>query len=293
MPETPNKREVNADNVEILNLEDDVQETDDEAEDLDEEVIPAVDEEALDEEEETEDDVETAPAESSPEGTSVEEPEVANPAPAPSKKEPAPVEGETPREKALRLETQRLRGLLRTKSVHDLVEVVPGSAPADQESIQKLRDLGYSDEDISNMENAIDIIASKKGYVKQEQSIQQAVDGVVETFIESNPEYKPENDPEDVRWNRFQEILKSGIYNLSGKAPKQLRVIFDKVHKDVVSELGEPNVTTEVRRDAAQRHKIKVVSHSGGTKTAPTKPKTAIDPGVRAMFKGFEDDDLS
>ncbi len=64
--------------------------------------------------------------------------------------------------------------------------------------------------------------------------------------------------------------------------------------------MGEPATTrkargleVETRKDDAQRQKIKSVSHSGGTKSAPpNKAKLDVDPSVRAMFKGFDDDDF-
>lgn len=281
MAET-NNREVNNPDVEEVEVADDVEET----EEGEETVIPPVEdtpEGDVPAEEDTT--TEETPA-SSPEETKEEETQPSTL----KEKEPVPVQGETPREKALRLEIQRVKTLLREKAISDMTGNNP--APKSVDDLQQLRDIGYSDEEISNMEKAIDVIAQKKGYVKAEQSYQATVNTIVESFIDSHPEYKPENDPEDVRWTRFEGIIKSGVYNLSGKTPKQLNDIFKKVHRDVVEELGEADVTIEVKRQAAQVQKIKSVSHSGGTKSAPAKRASTIDPNVRGMFKGFDDEDL-
>lgn len=293
----PESKEVNAD-TEVLDIANDPDET--EVDDLDEEVIPPVDEEAeiapeatpIENDEAPETEPEAIPESSSEEATPVAQP-VTPLVPALSK-QPAPVAGETPREKALRLEVQRVKGLLRKDGIQDIVGTKPASTQpkAVTDRLAKLRE-NYSEEDIRKAEELIDVVAESKGYVKAEHTYQQTVNNIVGNFIEANPEYKPENDPEDVRWNRFQDILKSGIYNVSGKTQEELRIIFNKVHKDVTEELGEPVIKTQVKEQAAQRQKIKSVSHSGGTKPAPVKPVKTIDPTVRNMFKGFDDDDFA
>lgn len=287
MADTSNDREVNAD-TEVLDLEDDPATPEGEDEDLDEEVIPPVDEDA----EPADEDTEAEPAEvkaipdSSPEDAEPETPD------APS--QPAPVPGETPKEKALRLEITRLRGKLRENGIQQIL--VPGDgAPqpkAVTDRLTKLRET-YSDEEIAAMEEAVDTIAESKGYVKQADNYQQTVNTIVEGFIKENPEYKPENDPEDVRWNRFQEILADGTYNIQGKTPEQLQRIFKKVHEDVVEELGAPTAEVTTRQATAQRQKIRSVSHAGGSKAPVVRKESSVDPSVRQMFKGFDDSDLT
>lgn len=272
---TPTQREVKTE--ETINA-DSIPDSDVEEEE-DEEVIPAVEES------------EESPApESSPEGSDVE-PEEPEATIEPSKTEPAPVEGETPREKALRLEITRVKGLLRQKSVSDLVEGAK-EVPLKEDHTNRLKNLGYSDEEIEKASELIDVLAASKGYVKAEQTYQTVVQDTVDAFLESNPEYKPENDKDDLRWGRFQEILKDGTYNLSGKTSKQLRVVFDRVNRDIIDEFGEPVAKTDASKRAAQKQKIQSVSHSGGTKVVPTEPKKTVAPEVRSIFKGFDDDDL-
>lgn len=276
---TPTQREVNT--AEVINAENIPDGGETPTEDEDEVIIPPI--------EETEEKPDTAPA-SSPEGTNVE-PEAPEATIEPSIKEPAPVEGETPREKGLRLELTRVKGLLRVKSISDLVEVNK-EAPAKEDHLARLKNLGYSDDEIAKASELVDVLATSKGYVKAEQTYQTVVQDTVDAFLDTNPEYKPENDKDDLRWGRFQEILKSGIYNLSGKTSKQLRTVFDRVNKDIVDEFGESSIKTDASARAAQKQKIQSISHSGGNKVAPTPTKTVIAPEVRSIFKGFEDDDL-
>lgn len=206
--------------------------------------------------------------------------------------QPAPVVGETPREKALRLEIQRLRNLHRKDSVKELIDAKPQVTSEDE--YQVLRDQGYSDEQIKSMETAIDVIASKKGYVRADRSYAQSVQDTVDLFTESHSEYLPTNDVDDVRWNMFQSYLKDGTYNLSGKTPKQLTAIFDKVNADVKKQLGEVSIQSNPRQLAAQQHKVQVVSHAGGTKSVQVE-KAKVNPthvgGIKLV--GFDEDDFT
>jgi len=219
--------------------------------------------------------------ESSPE-VPVEKPEVPS--------QPAPVEGETTRERGLRLEIQRLRSVVRKDDIKKLVEPLPDIQTADY---QILKDKGYSDEEIANMETAVDLIASKKGYIRADHSYATLVQDTVDLFTDDHPEYKPTNDTDDLRWNMFNSFLKDGTYNLSGKTTKQLKSIFERVNDDVKKELGEIIVKTNPAQIAAQRHKIEVVSHSGGTKITPSD-KLKINPtevgGIK--LKGFTEEDF-
>lgn len=212
------------------------------------------------------------------------------PEPAPS--QPAPVEGETPREKALRLEIQRLRGINRKEDVKKLTEDA-APAPLQEDQYKSLRDRGYTDEQIKDMETVIDVIASSKGYVRADRSYATTVQDTVDLFTEAHPEYLPANDTDDLRWNRFQSLLKDGTYNLSGKSPKQLTAIFEKVDADVRKEFGEVVVKTNPKQVAAQQHKVTVASHSGGTKAAPAAPaKRDHTQAGGVKLVGFSPEDL-
>lgn len=205
--------------------------------------------------------------------------------------QPTPVPGETERETALRLEIQRLRTKLRGDSIKNIIE-----KPEVKEVIdpyKELREKGYNDDEIKQMETAVDVIARNKGYIRADDSYKQTMQNVIDLFIDEHTEYKPLNDKDDLRWNTFQSILQDGTYNLSGKTPKQLKTIFSRIDEDVKRELGEPIVVTNKNQIAAQQHKINVASHSGGTKTTP-ESKSKIDynkPIGGIQFKGFNDED--
>lgn len=221
-----------------------------------------------------------------------EEPVVPDPAPVPS--QPKPVPGETPKEVALRLELVRLRTKLRGEGVEQIVEQVV-IKPTDDDPYKILRDKGYTEEQIKDMEVSVDLIAKNKGYVHSGDSYKQSVQDSIDSFVDDHDEYKPANDTDDLRWTQFQSILQSGIYNLAGKTPRQLKSIFIKVDEDVKKELGEP-VTIKLTSEqlAAQQHKINITNHSGGTQI-PSTPAETVDltkPIGGVQFKGFEADDF-
>ncbi len=214
---------------------------------------------------------------------------------------PAPVLGETPKETALRIElTKTRKDLRKAQTVATMKEMATGRpapvAPAVVEGMKKLKE-NYTDEELKNLEDAVDLIAASKGYVKKEETYQDTINSSVEDFVNSHPEYKPENDKKDERWAAFQQKLKSGLYNLEHKTPQQLKHIFAKANDDVIADLGATQIKKAPVREplkiAAQKQKIAVVSHSGGTKSAATKSKAApVDPTVRDHFKGFDDSDF-
>lgn len=247
-----------------------------------------VSEETTEEEEATEEKVEGSEEDNVT--TTGEKPEV-------GRKEPAPVAGETPREKALRLELQRLREVVRKNNVKETFATKEELSEEAKSSYNDLKAKGYTDQQIADMEVAIDIIASKKGYVKTDPV--QSVQVVVDSFVEENPEYKPSNDKNDERWNKFNEILNGGTYNLKGKTADQLKRIFNKVNQDVIEELGPAKVSSNQNQKSAQIHKLQVSSAgAGGNKSTVPKSekKLKIDykqPVSGIKLIGFNDDDFS
>ena len=205
---------------------------------------------------------------------------------------PAPVLGETERERGLRFELERLRGKLRKESTKDIVENVVLTIPK-IDPYKDLRDKGYSEEEIMNMESAVDSIAKNKGYIRAEDSYKQSVQDTVDMFVDQHPEYQPINDKNDLRWTMFQEILQSGIYSIAGKNPRQLKTIFAKVDEDVKKELNE-SIPINTKQIKAQQYTVNVASHSGGTRVTNSK-ESKINPnqpigGIH--FKGFSEEDF-
>lgn len=202
--------------------------------------------------------------------------------------QPKPVEGETPKERALRLEVQRLRHEKRDKERQSLLS--NAKPPKQNEDIYAELRTKYTDDEIKNSEDLVDAIARAKGFVKKEEAYQDTANQVLEGFLDTNPEYKPENDVDDIRWNSFNRIL-TADYNLQHKTASQLLAIYKKVDRDVKETLGEPAKKQDSRKIETQKQKIQSVSHSGGSKSTGKK-ELEVEPSVRQHFKGFTDDDF-
>lgn len=251
----------------------------------DETIVPPL------EEQPTERDIEelkTAPPKEEVDDTETETTEVVNETEESVPKQPKPVEGETPKEQALRIQIQKLREKIRDKD-----EVIKIAQPIiSDEEYEALKD-EYTPEELQKVEKLFDVIGKKKGYVKAEDIYTQSGNEVLEAFIEKHPEYKPENDLDDFRWNTFKNILTKD-YNRVGKQPKELTKLFEKVNRDVLEEFGEsPKKTISSSKLNAEIQKVRSVSHTGGTKTEISKKSNApTDPNVRKMFKDFDDDDF-
>ena len=227
-----------------------------------------------------------------------EEVEESDPSTDTEPSKPKPVEGETAKERALRQTVTNLREKLREKRKSGMFSDIPKTEkPKDDDSYKKLRET-YSDEEIRNMEGAIDIIAENKGYVKKGHDQQEVANDLLDDFVDQRDDYSSENDPEDVRRNMLYDRLESGIYNFTGANKKQLREIFRDADRFVKSKLGE--VKTEIKtvntkaRDA-KTQKIKSVSHTGGTKIQkeekPSRLKDVTEE-TRGLFKGGDWDEL-
>ena len=139
---------------------------------------------------------------------------------------------------------------------------------------------------------------NKKGYVKKDQSYKEMAQDTLGSFIEEHTEYAPENDTEDIRWSRFNTILKED-YNIQGKTQKQLQSIFNKIDRDVKEELGETVTPNKANKTQAQRQKIGSVSAgtSSSSKDVVKPVKIQSASGNRKSiggvdFKDFDDDDF-
>jgi len=207
------------------------------------------------------------------------------------------VEGETPKERAMRATITRLRQEKREKtfSSNETEEEIK-----DDSAYQALLDEGYTKEDIENSKKILKVLAPQLGLVNQKQTWSEKANSTLEDFIEENPEYSPKNDTDDTRWSYFQEILKND-YNIKGKNPSQLKVIFSKVNRDVINELGEATVINKKAKIAAQKEKIKSVSSNSSTSNIKTEEKPAEVKKIGnneyniggIKFKGFDDEDFN
>lgn len=196
-------------------------------------------------------------------------------------KEPKPVEGETPREKALRLETSRLKGLLRKERQDELFVKQP-TIKSKEEDLSE-----YDPDELKRFEK----LAKNLGFAKKDEivrdSVQDKNNNEFETFIEAHPEYNAENDKDGVLWNRFKtEFL---LYN-PPQDPKTLRKILNKVHNEIYG--VQPAVN--LNKINAQQQKLKVASHAGtmGSKASISLPKAPNLNIRRDMLKGFDEEEL-
>jgi len=195
--------------------------------------------------------------------------------------EPKPVEGETPRERALRMETSRLKGLLRQQRTEELFVQKTNKIPDDEELQQ------YDPEELKRFEQ----LATKMGFAKKDeilhQNSQERLNVEFESFIEAHQQYAPENDKDGLLWNQFKSEF--SLYNTPND-PKVLRKVLNKVHNDVFGVQPAANLS----KINASREKIKVASHTGASAgKTETRTRSLNTSGLRTdAFKGFSEQEL-
>jgi len=154
-----------------------------------------------------------------------------------STKEPKLVEGETPRERALRLEVQRLRGERREQRVKELfgkAESAEDTTKVVEQKTSRLKELEkkFNPEEVKNFREALEAAAEDLGFVRkgdlQVTAWNQNATTVLDSFVEKHPEYLPENDKDDVLWKQFQ--VEFALYRKPDDARK-LTKIFERIHR--------------------------------------------------------------
>lgn len=253
-------------------------------------------EETSEEETQPEEETETL-SESSPEEKPVqEEPEeeLRGRKIASEQEKPKPVEGETPRENALRLEVARVKRLNRELKAKDLLgEGVPEEKKPDITEDKRKVFEKYNPQELENLKEVLTAMADDLGFVKKSDytrsTYQSSASEQLDAFLEKHPAYLPENDPDNVLWSRFKEEF--SIYKQPNN-PRDFRRLFDKIHKDI---FGASSDEESLKKINAQKEKIKVASHSGtssskSTKSSPSGPK--LDSSLRGNLKGFTDEEL-
>ncbi len=202
------------------------------------------------------------------------------------------VEGETPRERALRLEVTRLKHLQRQDRNNEIVGAAP--APAKQEvSPEKKAVLSkYKPEEIASLREVIDVMADEMGFVKKDQlSTQNYVEqsnAELNGFLDKHPEYLPENDKDGVLWDAFK--AEYALYKQPSN-PKDFKTIFDKIHREIFN----IKPAGDLSKVNAQKEKIKVASHSGASSKSSTQQaqRSASPSGLRLdALKGFSQEEL-
>jgi len=202
-----------------------------------------------------------------------------------SKVEIKDVDGETPRERGLRLELTRLKREKRARDEKEMFKEEKSTKKSDYNYDELEDKFGYTKDQIDGLDEMFDVIGEKKGFIRKEQSNKTMAQETLVDFIEEHPEYAPENDKDDIYWGRFNNILKSD-YNIKGKSSRELKKTFLKIDRDVKEELGDTTKKTE-----AQKQKIESVSNGASTSSKiekTVKPKISGNhPNIN--FKGFDE----
>ena len=210
------------------------------------------------------------------------------------KKEPKPVEGETPREYALRKEVERLRQKARGEMTKDMFgNTPPVEKPAPTSKSKEVLSK-YNPEEVQNFKEVMEAVADDLGYVRKEEYQKSTYasqrEEILNQFLDSHPEYAPENDKDDLLWNRFKEEL--SMYRDPAN-PKDYKKIFDRVHKDIFSIQTDPASINKIK---AGQEKLKVASHASASSNRPITQRNqgpALDPSLKVHMKGFDDEELS
>jgi hypothetical protein len=218
-------------------------------------------------------------------------------------KEPKPVEGETPRERALRKELENQRHINREQRKKELfgkperTEPAPTSRSEQKQRTAKLAELEkeFDPTELKNFRKALEAAAEDLGFVRKEElqasTYSQSASEELDKFIEKHPDYLPENDKDDVLWKQFQEEF--ALYK-KPEDPRKLSKIFERVHQSVI---GDKPTESKSEVDA-KNQKIKSASHSASSGASRREPSPStsggkIDPLLRPYLKGdFSDLDL-
>jgi hypothetical protein len=190
---------------------------------------------------------------------------------------PKEVEGETPRERALRKELERVRKINREKLKKDLLP----TDKVEEVSEELLKD--YNPEEIENFKK----LAKAVGFVRKDELQTNQMSDVFDDFISEHPEYLPDSDKDDVLWKAFTEE-----FNLYKKPStiKELKNLLERTHKQVIGlSSGKPLNKAAIE---AKQTKIKSAAHGGGVTTTTEKNDSVLDSDLKKHLKGFSDDDL-
>lgn len=206
----------------------------------------------------------------------------------------AEIEGETPRERALRLEVTRLKREGRQDRIREVLPHAPATATTRELSEDEKKVLGkYKPEELNALREVLPTLAKEMGFVRQDElgatTYQEKSQEVLDSFLEKHPEYLPENDKDGTLWGAFK--AEYGLYKQPSN-PKDFQKIFERVHRDVFG-IKPASGLTKVN---AAREKVSVASHAGASSTAKPAParQGRAPQGLRLdMLKGFSTEELA
>lgn len=216
------------------------------------------------------------------------------------KKKPGPdglvdVEGETPRERALRGQLAIANRKIRGDQAQELgIEKAPqAAAPAQREPNAANAEIlkKYKPAEIAALREVLPALADEMGYVKaadlNQQTYAQQAQGVLNEFLDAHPEYSAENDQGGVLWDAFKNEY--ALFNKPAD-PKDFKKIFNRIHTSI---FGIKPAGSNGALNAAQA-KINVASHAGasGPARSSAPAQRQATPGLRIdMLKGFTDEE--
>ena len=207
------------------------------------------------------------------------------------------IEGETPREYAMRLELTKVRGKLRKERTDELLPTGPAHSQSRKELTDEDRQvLGkYKPEELAAIREVLPALAKELGFARIEElegaSYQDKAQGELDGFLEKHPEYLPDKDPDGTLWGALKTEF--GLYK-PPQNPKDYRKILERAHQTVfgIKPGGSlPNNTAASKR-------IEVASHGGAAGPGSTgagagrRAATGASQGYRFdMLKGFSDEE--
>lgn len=197
----------------------------------------------------------------------------------------AVVPGETPRERALRMELVKERKKNATNLGKDIIQPAPVEkkqiSTKSSEILKK-----YKPEEIESLREVLPALAEELGFVKKDElqatTYEEKANVEIQSFIKDHPEYASENDPEGVLWTQLKDEYQA--YYKPPQNPSDYRKIFERIHKDL---MGINTTGKKLPTVQAAKEKINVASHRG-----PAASATSRNNGVRPATGGLRTDAL-
>ena len=251
------------------------------------EVVEESPEETLEKIKEPEEETETIEEESEAESQSSEtktDEETEGGQEVEGKNEIKDVEGETPKERALRLEITRMR---REKSQYQKENLfTPAEKPQQKGNVLE----NYDKEQVGELKTILSAMADELGFVKKDEMYNTlntaSRDDVWNSFLEKHTEFLPENDPEGVFYNQLKEEF--SLYKEPTDA-KSFQKLLNRVYDSTFSKSA-----ININKINAQKEKAKVASHMGGTAGSKSIQSKTIDRSLRIdALKGFTDKEIN
>lgn len=131
----------------------------------------------------------------------------------------------------------------------------------------------------------IDKINRSRGYMTQadvkRMFYEEVKQEVLDSFLSKYPEYKPENDLNDTRWNALQKEI--SWYKMP-ENPRMIATLLERARKAITPNTSEQNTTT-VRKQLS-------TAAVGSQGIQRSSPSPSINPDLRAMLHGFDEEDI-